>query len=75
MTEETPKMTEQTLRLTSLALWGSVFVFFIVGLMFLFEIIPSTAPLLIGGVMIVIASTDVLIIKWLTAKMRRDAGL
>ena len=68
-------MMEQTLRLTTLALWGSVFVFFIVGLMFLFEIIPSTAPLLIGGVMIVIASTDVLIIKWLTAKMRRDAGL
>jgi hypothetical protein len=66
---------EQQIRIVSLALWGGVFAFGVLGLLFLFNIIPTDAPYLIGGVMLVFAAIDVLVIKWLTAKMRRDAGL
>ena len=72
MTESTKEQQEQTLKIFSLAMKGAIVLFVALATLFYFEVIPSVNNKLIAFVLLGVAFMDVFLLRFKTAKMRRE---
>lgn len=72
MTEKTREEKEMAITMVSLALWGAIVLFVVVAILFLFDIISSHNGMLIGGILLVIAALDWVVMKVMVGKMRAE---
>jgi hypothetical protein len=73
MTEQTREQKEAAIKMVSLAMWGAIIVLIVLAVLFYSGIIPSESGKLVAMAMVVVAVADVVVVKFLVAKMR--AGL